>query len=51
MGHKLYWVDSYGKVHRDKKAEKAQGGGSWTRPFMLALIAFAIIMVLASMIH
>lgn len=57
MGRKLYYVDSYGKVHRDYKAEKtlkskdAKSGGSWMRNVLLLLAVFAVLMVLASIIR
>lgn len=50
MGRKLYYIDSYGKVHRDKKAEKAQipSGMSPVKIVLWVLIAMAILMVLSS---
>lgn len=58
MGHKLYYIDSYGHVQRDRKAEQAQsqkkkpssrGGLSPVKVVMWTLIAMALVMVLASL--
>lgn len=54
MGRKLYYIDSYGHVQRDRKAEKKSqksDGFSWTKAVMWTLAAFAVLMVLASLIH
>jgi hypothetical protein len=51
MSRRLYWQDSYGQVHRDKKAEKARPG-AFTGPLrmvMLLLVAMALLTVLASL--
>jgi hypothetical protein len=53
MGRRLYYRDSYGRVHRDREAERASSGGSglpakWAVITLLALAAF---IVLASLGH
>lgn len=55
MGRKLYFIDSYGNVQRDRKAEhasrKSKGGGkSRARFAFYALVALAALMVLAHVI-
>lgn len=54
MGRKLYYIDSYGRVQRDRKAEKKSkqsDGFSWARAVMWSLLALAALMVLASLVH
>jgi hypothetical protein len=55
-GRKLYYIDSYGKVQRDRKAERAAaarpgGGPSFMRLVWTVLIVLAVLMVLASLHH
>jgi hypothetical protein len=53
MGRRLYYRDSYGRMHRDRQAERGASGGSGLpmRPFLTALMVLAILMVLASLIR
>jgi hypothetical protein len=46
---RLYYRDSYGKVHRDRVAEGRQGIPA--RFFVTALMVLAAIVVLASVVH
>jgi len=46
---RLYYCDSYGRVHRDRGAEGRQGIPA--RFFLTALMVLAVIMVLASAVH
>jgi len=46
---RLYYRDSYGRVHRDRGAEGRQGIPA--RFFVTALMVLAAIMVLASVVH
>jgi hypothetical protein len=51
MGRRLYYIDSYGRAHRDRQAEKARskgGSGMPGRTVLLVLVALAVLMVLAS---
>ena len=51
MGRKLYYVDGWGHVQRDRRAERsasASGGHSGMRIVYTVLIVLAVIMVLAS---
>jgi hypothetical protein len=51
MGRRLYYIDSYGRAHRDRQAEKARpksGSGMPGRTALLVLVALAVLMVLAS---
>jgi hypothetical protein len=45
---RLYYRDSYGRVHRDRESEGRQG--SPARFFIMALMVLAAIVVLASLI-
>ena len=49
----LYYRDSYGRVHRDRPAERRTSGGSGVpaRFFVTTLMVLAAIVVLASMIR
>ena len=54
MGRRLYYRDSYGRVHRDRRAERAvRSGGTRisARFFVAVLVVLAVFMVLASLIH
>jgi hypothetical protein len=46
---RLYYRDSYGKVHRDRAAESQQGIPA--RFFVTALMVLAAIVVLVSVVH
>jgi hypothetical protein len=49
MGRRLYWQDSYGHVHRDRRAERARQGNSHSaRRALYLLAALAVIVVMAS---
>jgi hypothetical protein len=50
---RLYYRDSYGRVHRDRQAETrtSSGSGIPARFFVTTLLILAGIMVIASMIH
>jgi hypothetical protein len=56
-GRKLYYQDSYGRIHRDRKAERtanarpAGSGPSLMRIVWTVLIVLAVLMVLASLHH
>ena len=53
MGRKLYYVDSYGRVQRDRRAEKSRPGGPapLMRMVWTVLILLTVMMVLASIHH
>jgi hypothetical protein len=53
MGRRLYYQDNYGRVQRDRRAERRAGGGSGLpmRPFIFALMVLAAFIVLASLVH
>jgi hypothetical protein len=46
---RLYYRDSYGKVHRDRRAEGRQGVPA--RFFVTALRVLPAVVVLASIVH
>jgi Flp pilus assembly protein TadB len=50
---RLYYRDSYGRVHRDRQAERSTSGDSGlpARFFVTALLVLAAIVVLASLFH
>jgi hypothetical protein len=50
---RLYYRDSYGRIHRDRHTERriSIGSGIPARFFLIALMVLAAIMVLASLIH
>ena len=51
MGRKLYYVDGWGHVQRDRKAERSasgSGGFSGMRIVYAVLLVLAVLMVLAS---
>ena len=49
-GRKLYYIDSYGRVQRDRRAEKIRSGGpSVMRVVYTVLIVLAALIVLASL--
>ena len=51
MSRKLYYVDWYGQVQRDRKAERRQSAGTgWTGKVLRLLAALALIMVIASVL-
>ncbi len=49
MARRLYYQDSYGRVHRARSAERSRGlpASLFTRTLML----LALIVVLASLVH
>jgi hypothetical protein len=54
MGRRLYYRDSYGRLRRDRRAERALRSSRSRIParfFVAGLVALAVIMVLASLIH
>jgi len=52
MGRRLYYRDSYGRVHRDRRAERDSGGSAMpARFFLTVLMLLAAIVVLASVVH
>lgn len=52
MARRLYYQDSYGRVHRDRAAERRSGGSSLPGGFAAkALMWLAIAVVIASFIH
>ena len=53
MGRRLFYQDSYGRVQRDRRAERRAVGGSGLpmKPFILALMILAAFIVLASFVH
>jgi hypothetical protein len=49
MGRRLYWQDSYGKVHRDRRAERSGGSsGVPVGPALTMLVALALVVVIVS---
>jgi hypothetical protein len=50
---RLYYLDSYGRVHRDRQAEKraSSSPGMPAKFFLTILVLLAGIMVIASLIH
>ncbi len=50
---RLYYLDSYGRVHRDRQAEKktSSSSGMPAKFFLTALMLLAGIMVIASLMH
>lgn len=50
---RLYYLDSYGRVHRDRQAEKrtSSSSGVLAKVFLTILMLLAGIMVIASLIH
>ena len=50
---RLYYLDSYGQVHRDRQAEKrtSSSSGMPAKFFLTILMLLAGIMVIASLIH
>lgn len=50
MGRRLYYRDSYGRVHRDRQAERGSSAGSAlsARFALIVLLALAVLVVLAS---
>jgi hypothetical protein len=52
VSRKLYYQDSYGRRHRDRKAERNSGGSSMPGGFLTkALLVLAVLVVLASYVH
>ncbi len=53
MGRRLYYQDSYGRVRRDRRAERCAGSGSGLhmKPFILTLMVLAAFIVLAFLVH
>ena len=52
MGRRLYYRDSYGRLRRDRRAERASGVSRIpARFFVLTLVVLAAIVVLASLLH
>jgi hypothetical protein len=52
MGRRLYWQDSYGRIHRDREAERGRSARvGWTGKALLVLAVIAALIVIASLIH
>jgi hypothetical protein len=53
MGRRLYYRDSYGRVHRDRAAERGSSGGSVIpmKAAVIMLLVLAAFVVLASLGH
>ena len=52
MARQPYYEDSYGRVHRDRAAERCSGGAGLPGGFFAkALMWLAVIVVIASFIH
>lgn len=52
MGRRLYYRDSYGRLRRDRRAERGSGVSRMpARFFVLALVVLAAIVVLASLLN
>jgi len=50
MGRRLYWQDSYGYVHRDRKAEKKTRSHMSMKPVIVPLLVLAALLVAASVL-
>jgi hypothetical protein len=49
MARRLYYQDSYGRVHRSGSAERSRGLPA--APFANFLMILAVLVVLASLVH
>ena len=52
MGRRLYSLDDWDRLHREREAEKRQksAGVGWTRKVLLILAVLAVVMVIASVL-
>ncbi len=49
MARRLYYQDSYGRVHRSRSAERSRGLPA--APLTKVLMILAVLVVLASLVH
>ncbi|MGH3194525.1 MAG: hypothetical protein ACRDOD_25690 [Streptosporangiaceae bacterium] len=49
---RLYYRDSYGQAHRDRRAERGSGSSGIPAKFAVrVLLVLAVVIVLASLLH
>lgn len=52
MGRRLYYIDSYGRARRDRRAENRRPSGAGAAgKALIILAALALILVIASAVH